>query len=184
MSLPKRALKYAKSLFRTVSTTTYTDTNLGIVPNVCTVGEELFRIRGLFLASVDFKNYFQNPTYSEQSKSTLITSLIPAMSRITVSFLSILKERGHLSLLPEISDEYEKIFFRVKEYTKIRITLSGRLEQKYGKELVSMLKEVTPSKKFLLNASYNPKLLGGLVVEYNSSVLDASVLKELGDTLT
>jgi len=29
-----------------------------------------------------------------------------------------------------------------------------------------------------LNLSYNPKLLGGLVLEYNSSAIDASILKE------
>ena len=34
------------------------------------------------------------------------------------------------------------------------------------------------SKEVILDISYNPKLLGGLIVEYNSTSIDASILKE------
>jgi len=30
----------------------------------------------------------------------------------------------------------------------------------------------------MLNVSYNPRLLGGLILEYGSSSIDASILKE------
>ena len=44
--------------------------------------------------------------------------------------------------------------------------------------LLKTLKNLTQSKEVVLNVSYNPKLLGGLVLEYNSSAIDASILKE------
>jgi F0F1-type ATP synthase delta subunit len=33
------------------------------------------------------------------------------------------------------------------------------------------------SKEVLIDVSYNPKLLGGFILEYNSKSIDASVLK-------
>jgi F0F1-type ATP synthase delta subunit len=44
--------------------------------------------------------------------------------------------------------------------------------------LLETLKDLTSSKEIILSLSYNPKLLGGLVLEYNSSAIDASILKE------
>jgi F0F1-type ATP synthase delta subunit len=40
------------------------------------------------------------------------------------------------------------------------------------------LKNVTAASEIILSTSYNPKLLGGLILEYNSTSIDASVLKE------
>ena len=34
------------------------------------------------------------------------------------------------------------------------------------------------SNEIILNVSYNPKLLGGLIIEYKSIAIDASILKE------
>jgi len=44
--------------------------------------------------------------------------------------------------------------------------------------LLKTLKNVTNSTEVILSTSYNPKLLGGLIVEYNSVAIDASILKE------
>ena len=40
------------------------------------------------------------------------------------------------------------------------------------------LKKITNSKEILLNVVYNPQLLGGFILEYNSISTDASILKE------
>ena len=42
------------------------------------------------------------------------------------------------------------------------------------------LKKVTNANEVLLTVSYDPKLLGGFVLEYNSVALDASLLNEFG----
>jgi len=45
---------------------------------------------------------------------------------------------------------------------------------------LSTLKKVTNANEVLLTVSYDPKLLGGFVLEYNSVALDASLLNEFG----
>jgi F0F1-type ATP synthase delta subunit len=52
------------------------------------------------------------------------------------------------------------------------------LQESYGETLLNSLKSLTNSNEIILNVGYNPKLLGGLVVEYKSTAIDASILKE------
>ena len=44
--------------------------------------------------------------------------------------------------------------------------------------LLKTLKTLTNSTEIILTTAYNPKLLGGLILEYNSVAIDASILKE------
>jgi len=94
------------------------------------------------------------------------------------SFLKVLTERSHLSLIPAISDEYSKIILKCKNTTKVNLITASKLEKNLGTLLLKTLKKITKSEEIILTTSYNPKLLGGLILEYNSVAIDASILKE------
>ena len=94
------------------------------------------------------------------------------------SFLKVLCERTHLSLLPEISDEYTKLLLRFKNAVHVKVTTAGSLQENYAENLLSSLKALTGSNEIILSVAYNPKLLGGLIVESKSTASDASILKE------
>jgi len=44
--------------------------------------------------------------------------------------------------------------------------------------LLQTLRKLTSAKDIILNVTYDPKLLGGIVIEYDSTSIDASLLKE------
>jgi F0F1-type ATP synthase delta subunit len=94
------------------------------------------------------------------------------------SFLKVLTEKSHLSLLPEISEEYTKMLISFRNSTNVKIVTASVLKESYGLLLLNTLRNLTNSKEIILNVLYNPKLLGGLVIEYNSKSIDASILKE------
>ncbi len=62
--------------------------------------------------------------------------------------------------------------------TQVKIFLASALKDNYGLLLLNSLRTLTNAKDIILSAFYNPKLLGGLVIEYNSKSIDASILKE------
>ena len=123
-------------------------------------------------------NFFNNPTYAEQQKLDVLLSIFPGLTTTTKSFLKILTERSHLSLLSEVSDEFTRLLSKFKNISYVKLIVASILQEKSGKTLLETLKELTESNEVILNVSYNPKLLGGLVLEYNSSAIDASILKE------
>jgi len=184
---------YSKSLFQNVQTfetsdakesfdiakMTFADEN-AFKPNVYIIGEELFILRATILSSKKLKEFFNNPTYLEQQKLEILLSIFPGLTIITRSFLKVLTERSHLALIPEISAEYTQLLLKAKKSTKVKLVLANMLQESYGSLLLSTLRKITDSKEIVLNASYSSKLLGGLIIEYKSTSIDATLLKEFG----
>jgi ATP synthase F1 delta subunit len=193
MSFTKKSVTtYAKSLFENVKdkssqnlqsfdiskiiSTEKQDENF--VTNVYILGEELSLIRAAFVSSKTIQEFFINPTYAEQQKFEILIDIFPGLTTLTKSFLKVLTERSSLSLLPEISEEYNKLLSKFKNSTKIKIFTASSLQESYGLLLLNTLKTLTASNEIILSISYNPRLLGGIIVEYNSISIDASILKE------
>lgn len=199
MSFPKKVVTtYAKSLFQNIKNyqpseekrVAFDVTNVAsylstteekkFTPDVFIIGEELILLRSAILSSKKLTEFFKNPTYSEKQKFEILTTVFPGLTLPLKSFLKVLTERSHLSLIPEISEEYAKIIFDVKNYTKVKVITASILQESYGGLLLKTLKELTNSKFVFLNVAYNPKLLGGLMIEYKSTLIDLSILKEFG----
>lgn len=192
MNFSKNLTKtYAKSLFQNLLTQKKekdSKFNLGSVvsgegslknPSPIMVAEELLLLGTLVTLSKDISYFFTNPTNSEKKKKEFLLLNFPGLTLPMKSFLEILSERGHLFLLPQISQEYSKLLTTLKKSTKVKIVTASKFPKKeLGKKLLSELKNLTKANEIILTFSYNPKLLGGFLVEYNSFIIDASILKE------
>lgn len=146
--------------------------------NIYVVGEELSFLSSILESSTKIKRFFNNPTLLEEQKLEALLTLFPGLSLITISFLKVLTEKSHLCLLPEIAFEYNELLFKFKKITKIKLITASRLEENYGLLLNNTLKKLTKSNEIILKVSYNPQLLGGFILEYNSTSTDGSLLKE------
>ena len=191
MNSTKLITTYSKSLFENINNQSWdqskdsfdvaTVTSLEQKASFSTVyiiGEELLLIRSTLVSSKKLEDFFKNPTYAEKQKLEVILNIFPGLTVTMKSFLKILAERSHLSLIPSISDEYTKLLLKFKNSTKVRLVIASILQEGYGMLLLNTLKKLTTSTEVILNVSYNPKLLGGLILEYNSTLIDASVLNE------
>jgi len=189
MSFTKKVVSaYSKSLFQNVKSFESTDSSTfdvtkmtssdKFIPDVYIIGEELLLIRSTLIASKNLNEFFKNPTYAETQKLDVLLNIFPGLTTTTKSFLKVVCERTHLSLLPEISDEYSKLLSQFKNSVKVKLVTASSLQESYGENLLNSLKSLTNSNEIILNVSYNPKLLGGLIVEYKSTAIDASILKE------
>ena len=167
--------KEKENLFQ-ISKITSSDQNK-FLPDVFDVGEELLLIRSIFICSKKVKDFVKNPTYSEKLKLEIILNLFPGLTLIMKSFLRVLAEKSHLYLIPEISEEYHLLLLKFKKATKIKLIIATPLEDNFGTSLLKFLKQLTHSNEIILSVAYNPKLVGGFILEYNSRAIDASVLK-------
>lgn len=195
MSLPKKIVQtYAKSLFLNVQTfqpkeekrvlfdvsNVYVTDEMKFTPDIFIIGEELILLRSVITSSKKMKEFFQNPTYSEKQKFNFLLTIFPGLTIPTRSFLKVLTERSMLSLIPEISNEYSKIILEFKKSRKVKLTIASILEENFGSLVLKTLKKLTNSTSILLQVSYTPKILGGLIIEYQSNLIDLSLLKEFG----
>jgi ATP synthase F1 delta subunit len=193
MSASTKLVKtYAKSLFQNLNkgdnNSTQDDSfsiakitsseQKNFLPDIFIVGEELRLLRATLISSEKLSIVFKDPTYSESQKLEILLSIFPGLTVTTKSFLKVLTERTHLSLLPLISEEFTTILLKIKNTTKVNLIAASQLETKIGSMLLTTLKKLTNSSEIILTTAYNPKLLGGIILEYNSVAIDASILKE------
>ena len=194
MAISSKAIAtYSKSLFQnvknsqkktsnfdltSVSTAMSADRAKDFVPDVCIIGEELTLLSSTLTTSKKLKSFFANPTFSEQQKLEVLFSIFPGLTLTMKSFLKVLTERAHLNLLPEIAIEYNKFLDEFNNTCVVKVITASTLKEDYGKSLLATLKKLTKADNIVLNLSYNPKLLGGLILEYKSISIDASILKE------
>ena len=181
---------YAKSLFQNVKSLgkntslfevaklTSVASKEKFIPDVYIIGEELLLIRSVFVSSKKLRAFFTNPTYLEQQKLNVLLSILPGLTVTVKSFLKVLAERSHLALLPDVADAYTELLMKFKNSSLVKIITASTLQENYGLTLLNTLKSLTKANEVILNVSYNPKLLGGLVIEYKSTAIDASILKE------
>jgi ATP synthase F1 delta subunit len=148
------------------------------IPSIFIAAEELALLGAILTSSQKLNAVFKNPTYAESQKLDILLSIFPGLTVTVKSFLRVLTERSHLSLLPEISEEFNNILLKFKNTTRVNIVTASQFEDKVGEILLDRLKTLTNSKDIILTTAYNPKLLGGIIVEYNSVAIDASILKE------
>jgi ATP synthase F1 delta subunit len=188
----KIVITYAKALIQGLKQTSPSDqtedyfnidniistTPVKVSPDIYLIGEELSLVRSLIISSKTINTFFKNPTYSEKQKYNTILTIFPGLSVPFKAFLKVLTERSHLSLIPEISEEYTATLVKFRNSINVKIFLASALKDNYGLLLLNSLRTLTNSKDIILTAFYNPKLLGGLVIEYNSKSIDASILKE------
>jgi len=173
MSLNSKIVStYSKSIFQTIKASSSTTTDVFII------GEELSLLRSTLTTSKKLKAFFDNPIYAENQKLEVLSSIFPGLTVTMKSFLKVLKERNHLNLIPQISDSYTDLLLEFKNTTVVKVITANTLQESYGKQLLETLKKITNAKEVLLEVSYDPRLLGGVIIEYKSSAIDASILKE------
>jgi F0F1-type ATP synthase delta subunit len=144
---------YAKSLFENINNANLNSSKTGfevakitskdlknVISNVYIVGEELLLLSATLTSSKKMKSFFENPTYSEKQKLEILFNIFPGLTITTKSFLKVLTERSHLSLIPEISDEYTRLLLKFKNSIKVKLTTASSLDEKYGTLLLDKLK--------------------------------------------
>ena len=189
----KMVTTYSKSLFQNVrmsqkgiskfdltniTSEVSADKAKNFLPNVCIIGEELSLLSSTLTTSKKLKDFFTNSTLAEHQKLEVILNIFPGVTLTMKSFLKVLTERTHLNLLPLISEEYNKFLNDFNSTCIVKVITASTLKENYGTTLLKALKNLTNSKNIVLKVSYNPKLLGGLILEYKSISINTSVLKE------
>jgi F-type H+-transporting ATPase subunit delta len=147
-------------------------------PNVFIIGEEFSLFSATINSSQKLNEFFKNPTISEKKKLTLLFTIFPGITLPFRSFLRVLTERSHLSLIPEIAEEYYKLLLEYRNFKKVKLITASILEDNNGDIILQTLKKLTDSDSIILEAAFNPRLVGGLIIEYKSILIDVSVLKE------
>ena len=178
VELNEKSKGYAQALFQSTFDIKK-GSSISQKQNAIIIAEELSLIKALIFNSLKLKALLQNQTVLETKKVEVLLSFFPEMSNKMQAFLKVLAEKGQLKTILNICEEYQKILAKFNSVTNVKLSLAGSLDESYGSSFLIALKKLTGSKEVIVKPIFSPRALGGLVLEYNSKIINISIANEI-----
>jgi F-type H+-transporting ATPase subunit delta len=131
------------------------------------LGNNLEFLKKRFEEDAKLQKIIRNQRISPQEKEKALKELIPRL-------LSRKKEEFFTALAPE----YRRLLDQAKNLELVEITVAAPLSPSLESELVKRLSDIM-GKTVRLEVKIDPKILGGLIINWGDRVVDASLKKKL-----
>ncbi len=144
------------------------------------VGAELTRVATLWQEEAVMAQFFMNPGILLRDKEQTLRSVSKRMrlSPLLARFLDLLLVRERMQALPSVAHIYREIMNkrlgRVQATATTAVPLTPKLAERLRHRMAEVLGEAV-----LLETRVDPAILGGVVVQVDSTVYDGSLRTQL-----
>ncbi len=135
------------------------------------------------LKNRDFYLLLKSPIVKAGKKLDILNQLFSEhFDQLTMSFLHILVNKGREEILPEIAHEYNALYKQIKHISTVIVTTAEPI----GEDMVEMIRQRllssgTTDDHVDIITKVDPNVIGGIILEYDGKVYDASVLSKLNE---
>ena len=137
-------------------------------------------IRILLSKSSDFREMILNPTITKEEKNKVIIKIVDQYSfcQTLKKFLNFLTTKNRLFFLNQIIDSFLDLISNSKRELKAKLLSSKELSKT---ELEKIRKELSKDFQSPIKIDYehDPDLIGGLVIQVGSVMVDTSIKSKL-----
>ena len=138
-------------------------------------------IKVLLNESSDFKEMILNPTVTKEEKNKVITKMVAQYSfcQSLKKFLCFLTIKNRLFFLNQIIDSFLNLVSSSKGELKAKLLSSKELSKAELEKIRSELSKDFQS-PIKIDYKYDPNLIGGLIIQVGSVMVDTSIKTKLG----
>lgn len=143
------------------------------------VGRDVEFLESLIAGVPEFALFLRSPVISkERKKSTLREVLAGKTGETTTAFVLLLASKDRESILGEILGQFRRL--RDEQLGLLRVTAraAAEISEEQRRILGERIGNVT-GKTVRLSVERDPSLIGGIAVQYEDTVWDASVRRQL-----
>jgi len=163
------AIPYSKALFdlsieNDVLEDTYHDIEL--IDSVCK-------------SSRDFRMMLKSPIIYTSKKIRILHLIFePTVSKLTLTFLSIITRKKRESFIPDISLAFIELYKDYKGILPTYVKTASPLSDQIRNEVIDVMRKFT-GKEIELMGEIREELIGGFILQWNDKQYDASILKQI-----
>jgi F-type H+-transporting ATPase subunit delta len=124
----------------------------------------------------EIKNILYSPIVEHNDKLQVIESITKNLNieSIVKQFLILLVKNSRISVLSSVIVYYQELLNKSRNIKTVRITSSKNLQDEEQKWLQRYLED-SLKQKVLINFNCDKSLIGGVIIEYDSILLDYSI---------
>jgi len=170
MSLSKIATRYAKSLIDLAKERKELDK----------VHEDVLLFQEV-AKNKDFKSLLKSPIVNADKKRKVFDAIFGGKTTdLVTKFMEIVLNKGRESALPAIMNAFITQYKVLKNISDLKITSATELTAEAVEAIKQkLIAEKAISKDVDVITEVNPKLLGGMILEFGGQLYDASVARKL-----
>ena len=124
--------------------------------------------------------YFSSPLFSLEDKQDTLLSLVKEQNLLPIMqrFLQIVLENNRFADINTILEEFTKKYMEDSGYIYVTVKSVKELSKKQDKDLQNNLKKLL-SKEVIIKYEIKPEILGGLIIQYDSNIIDDSIQNKI-----
>ncbi len=125
-------------------------------------------------SSDDLRALLENPEIDSRVKSDVLARIAEGSDDAVVNFVRLVAEKGRAAELGEIADELDALVAAEEHILDVEITTAHDLSDTEFRRIVEKI-ESASGRTVQADRSVDPNLIGGIVLQAGSLLLDASV---------
>jgi F-type H+-transporting ATPase subunit delta len=145
------------------------------------VAEALAQFDAMIVESADLQRLVRSPVFSADQQGKAVGALLDAipMTGIAANFIRLVAAKRRLFSIREIIADYGKLNDRFRGVTRAQVTSAASLSDENVAALKDSLRAISGGRDVDLNVRLDPSLIGGLVVQLGSRMVDGSLKTKL-----
>ena len=144
------------------------------------VGQEVSDLLEVLNSSEELSSFLMNPLITAEPKKGVLREIAEGkVSPFLLNFLLLLVDRGRIILLPDTLKQYQALLRDLNQTVLANVTSAVELSDDQKNAICDRVKGLTGARNVELSVEVDPSLLGGLIIEVGSQVIDASLRGQL-----
>lgn len=141
--------------------------------------DEMIAVCNVLNKNPDFVKLLGIPTVSNEDKKSLISNCFEGKVCDTVfNFLNVLCDNGRFKYYLSITDEFKALYNDKNGILEVEVITTSSFSDNLKQKLLEKLSK-NSGKKIILNEKIDSSIMGGIVLKYNNTQIDASVKARL-----
>jgi len=143
-------------------------------------GEDISSLLNLLENSEELKVFLESPIVPAESKKGVLRQIGgDQIHPFIMNFLMILVDRRRISFLEGIFQQFQKLLRQLKQIVVAKVTSAIELTDAQRQSVSEKVRGMTNANQVELDTKIDPDLIGGVIIQVGSQVIDASLRGQL-----
>ncbi|MEL7143632.1 MAG: ATP synthase F1 subunit delta [Cyanobacteria bacterium J06573_11] len=130
--------------------------------------------------SDDLSAFLENPIANSDAKKGVLKQVLgDDTNQQMKNFLMLLVDRGRIYLVEPILQQFQALVRELKQTVLAQVTSAIELTDEQKETVRQKVQSMTSAKSVELETTLDPDVLGGVIIQIGSQVLDASIRGQL-----
>lgn len=149
--------------------------------DVAEINSELSGVNDILNSNDEFLQLLSSPTVSKEEKINMVKEVFTSsISEILLDFICVIVENSRIQDFSDICDEFKHLYYSDVNLLEVTVTTTAALNAALKEKLMRKLEKMT-GKNILLMEKTDKDLIGGIIIDYNDTQIDASIRSRLSD---